>query len=308
MSLDRESIERKNFPVDERGYDPAAVDAHLSALADEVEVLRRGAQHSPAETLAGAVSEQVRGIVEAAESSAEEIIRGAELEAQDIRARASQATEQATGEAQRVRERATAQAREYVERLSSSISTLLGRLDAIDGELHSLTVSLRSETERLRGELAALEDELEGVTGVTDASAPVFEATPTAPARAPARFSEPISAPVRVQEPAVSAEVTEPEAEVSEGPAELASESAKLGDEPVAEFPTAGAEASAQAGADLPASEQPTSQDIEGARLIALNMALNGNPREETERYLAENYDLANRQRLLDEVYASVQG
>jgi hypothetical protein len=102
--------------------------------------------------------------------------------------------------------------------------------------------------------------------------------------------------------------VTEPEAEVSEGPAELAPESAKLGDEPVAEFPTAGAEASAQAGADLPTSEQPTSQDIEGARLIALNMALNGTPREETERYLAEKYNLANRQRLLDEVYASVQG
>lgn len=307
MSLDRESIERKNFPVDERGYDPAAVDAHLSALADEVEVLRRGAPHSPTVTLAGAVSEQVRGIVEAAETSAEEILRGAELEAQDIRARASQATAQATGEAQRVRERATAHAREYVERLSGSISTLLGRLDTIDGELGSLTVSLRSETERLRGELAALEDELEGVTGVTDASAPVFEATPAALA-APARFSEPVSAPARVQEPAVSAEVTEPEAEVSDGPAAPATESAKLGDEPVAEFPTTGAEASAQAGADLPASEQPTSQDIEGARLIALNMALNGTPREETERYLAENYDLANRQRMLDEVYASVQG
>ena len=69
-----------------------------------------------------------------------------------------------------------------------------------------------------------------------------------------------------------------------------------------------GVEASARAGVDLSASEQPTSQDIEGARLIALNMALNGTPREETERYLAENYDLANRQRLLDEVYASVQG
>ena len=106
----------------------------------------------------------------------------------------------------------------------------------------------------------------------------------------------------------MSAEVTEPEAELSEGPAELAPESAKLGDEPVAEFPAPGAEASAHAGADLPAFEQPTSQDIEGARLIALNMALNGTPREETERYLAENYDVANRQRLLDEVYASVQG
>jgi hypothetical protein len=35
-------------------------------------------------------------------------------------------------------------------------------------------------------------------------------------------------------------------------------------------------------------------------------MALNGQDRAETDRYLAENFDLADRQRLLDEVYASV--
>ena len=46
----------------------------------------------------------------------------------------------------------------------------------------------------------------------------------------------------------------------------------------------------------------------EGARLIALNMALNGTPREETDRYLAENFEIPNRGQLLDEVYASVQG
>ena len=48
--------------------------------------------------------------------------------------------------------------------------------------------------------------------------------------------------------------------------------------------------------------------DTEGARLIALNMALNGTPREETDRYLAENFNLPDRRGLLDEVYASVEG
>ena len=48
--------------------------------------------------------------------------------------------------------------------------------------------------------------------------------------------------------------------------------------------------------------------DIEGARLIALNMALNGTPREETDRYLAENFELVDRRGLLDEVYACVDG
>ncbi|MDQ3740277.1 MAG: hypothetical protein M3389_04955, partial [Actinomycetota bacterium] len=48
--------------------------------------------------------------------------------------------------------------------------------------------------------------------------------------------------------------------------------------------------------------------DVEGARLIALNMALNGQSRDETDRYLAENFDLADRKSLLDEVYESVGG
>jgi len=48
--------------------------------------------------------------------------------------------------------------------------------------------------------------------------------------------------------------------------------------------------------------------DVEGARLIALNMALNGQSRAETDEYLAENFDLSNRAALLDEVYATVEG
>ena len=52
----------------------------------------------------------------------------------------------------------------------------------------------------------------------------------------------------------------------------------------------------------------PEPDDTEGARLIALNMALNGTPREETDRYLAEHYKLNDRGGLLDEVYASVEG
>src|SRR5215211_6741319 len=53
-----------------------------------------------------------------------------------------------------------------------------------------------------------------------------------------------------------------------------------------------------------PAEAEP---DVEGARLIALNMALNGEPREAADQYLAENFDLSDRAALLDEVYASVE-
>jgi hypothetical protein len=43
--------------------------------------------------------------------------------------------------------------------------------------------------------------------------------------------------------------------------------------------------------------------DEAGARLIALNMALSGTPRDETARFLAEHYDLPNAEALLDDVY-----
>jgi hypothetical protein len=48
--------------------------------------------------------------------------------------------------------------------------------------------------------------------------------------------------------------------------------------------------------------------DEAGARLIALNMALSGTPREETARYLAEHFALADAEALLDDVYARVDG
>ena len=46
----------------------------------------------------------------------------------------------------------------------------------------------------------------------------------------------------------------------------------------------------------------------EGARVIALNMALSGSPRDETARYLSENFELDDPEALLDEVYARVSG
>ena len=57
-----------------------------------------------------------------------------------------------------------------------------------------------------------------------------------------------------------------------------------------------------------PAAAKASDGEAESARLIALNMALNGESREATDKYLADNYDLSDRAALLDEVYASVGG
>ncbi len=56
-----------------------------------------------------------------------------------------------------------------------------------------------------------------------------------------------------------------------------------------------------------PEAPTPENGDLDGARLIALNMALNGESREEADRYLAENFELADRGKLIDEVFAAIE-
>lgn len=83
----------------------------------------------------------------------------------------------------------------------------------------------------------------------------------------------------------------------------------QAGDAPVAAPETAKTTRAPKAApAPAPAKEPDVDADVEGARLIALNMALNGESREATDQYLAENFDLGDRSALLDEVYASVEG
>ncbi|MEA2394582.1 MAG: hypothetical protein QOJ82_2473, partial [Solirubrobacteraceae bacterium] len=54
-----------------------------------------------------------------------------------------------------------------------------------------------------------------------------------------------------------------------------------------------------------PAPAAASGADAEAARIVALDMALSGTPRAETDRYLAEHYAVADREALLDEVYAA---
>jgi len=58
-----------------------------------------------------------------------------------------------------------------------------------------------------------------------------------------------------------------------------------------------------EVGDEAPAAPQGRSTDVDGARIVALERALGGRPRDETDRYLAEHYDLPDRATLLGEVY-----
>jgi DivIVA domain-containing protein len=200
---------RVDFPSNRRGYDPAAVDAHLDRIADEVDELRRrAAVPAPLSAQAG---DQVKAIVEAAERGAQEI-----------------------------RDAARADAREHVAGVTTAADRLRERIEQMERDITQLVVDLRTGAERLRGDL-------DGLQAGTDALSEVrHDALPEAAAPEPAR--------------------PEP-----------------------------------------PARDASKNGDSAAARIVALDMALSGTPREHTDRYLAENYDVPDRAALLDEVYAAAE-
>jgi DivIVA domain-containing protein len=205
--VDRDAIERRDFPVGRRGYEQTAVDEHLRRVADEMERLRGRRPPAPPAPLAAGASEQVRLILEAAETSAAE-----------LRADAGRRTS------------------EHVAEVRGATTSMLARLDDLERELGTLLDALRASGERLNEGLARLHDQ----TGELGAAAAAPPEEVTAADEAPA---------------------------------------------PAADAVVAG------------------DGDEAGARLIALNMALSGTPREETARYLAQNFDLADANALLDDVY-----
>jgi hypothetical protein len=298
LALDRQSIEKRDFPIARRGYDPAAVDEHLAVIAVEVANVQRdvGSVTGGAESLASAASEQVRAIVDAAERSAVEI----ERQAQDA---ARRTEEQARLDAERTRQDAVERAQDHVGSVSQATNLMLQRVDAMESELGALVEALRTGANRLSADLALLEGNMSELYGAAAAGTMPPEHDLEELAVAPEPEPVPVRDEPRLEELATPPAPPEPveEALVAEAPDEELAEPApetRISDTP----PPAEEELATE-----PLAAGGGSADAEGARLIALNMALNGQSREETDRYLAENFDLADRARLLDEVYSSLE-
>jgi DivIVA domain-containing protein len=183
-------------------------------------------------------------------------------------ARVQKILEAAETTADQLRADAGEEAREHVHRVSTAARELLERLGAMHDELGSMMDRLREEAGRLSAELRTLERDIVEL-------APPVEEEPELAAEEPEPEPEP--------EPV--AEVPEPE-------------------EPVEGTPeTAAGKARSKRGR-AKAAPQTNADDEEAARLVALDMALAGTPRDETERYLAEHYVLADPGAILDDVYA----
>jgi DivIVA domain-containing protein len=236
--VDRDEIERQDFPAARRGYDAAAVHEHLRRVADEFEALAARPREA---SLAEGTSAHVRAILEAAETSARELREDAGREASD-----------------------------HVERVGDAARELLTKLDRLQGELDRLLGGVRSSAEGLAGSLGELSRDV---------------GTLRAPAAAPA-------------EPGPAESATLASAPAEPGPAESAAPADFAAPAPESAAPEPSA-------APAAAANGARSDDEPGARLVALNMALEGTPREQTASYLAEHYELPDVEALLDEVYAS---
>jgi hypothetical protein len=211
-----------------------------------------------------------------ASSQVQVIVEAAEASAAEIereaREQAGRISKEAARDSQRVRDESIERSQEHVGKVHEATALMLQRVDAMESELSALVESLRTGANRLNADLSLLSGnmgELYDAAGETQAApAPVAPAAPE---------PEPELDVVVVEEVIVA--VVEEDA-IDETPEEYAAE----------------------------IDETRVEEDVEGARLIALNMALNGQSRAETDRYLAENFDLSDREALLDEVYATVEG
>jgi F0F1-type ATP synthase membrane subunit b/b' len=306
VELDRQSIEKRDFPIGRRGYDPAAVDAHLRALATEVEELRRTLEHRAGESLGSSAGTQVQGILEAAEATAADIEQKASEDARQTRA-------EADSNAERTRANAVERAQAHVAAVAQATAVLIERVESMDGEASTLVESLRAGAGRLSSELMTVETNM---AELYDAAAGRGSHAPQAGSRQEDLLQDD-SSPTTV--PAGDAVADVP---VRQGHSEFVPTTAPAPTAtPVASVPPPSTPAAGSpATPPLPFSEQspPTPSESnrpqasadngEGARLIALNMALNGDSRAATDRYLAEHYQLTDRQQLLDEVYAVIEG
>lgn len=200
MTLDRQSIEKRDFPIARRGYDPAGVDAHLARIADELDQSRRESDRAATGGVAGNASTHVQQIVEAAEATAEQLMREAQTEAAELR-------ERAAGDAQRARQEALEESRDHVAKVGEATTRMLQRVEAMDAELGTMIEGLRTGVNRLVADLALLEGNIADLHEQHGGVAPVSSAY-TASLKPAAALPAPVDAE------AIDAEAIEPAAEL----------------------------------------------------------------------------------------------
>jgi DivIVA domain-containing protein len=187
--MKREDITRTDFPTARKGYDQAAVDAHLREVADAYSELGKRVGSA---SLAEIAAEKVSSIVEAAEAKAREIEADAKREADELLSQAR------------------AQSREQIERAQSSVAKLVGQAD----ELRERVGAMAREVGAGAGPGAETEP---GPEVVPEPAPPEPEVDPT-----PVTVPEPTPTPIPEPEPPLTPEPEPPLPAASNGADEQA--------------------------------------------------------------------------------------
>ena len=198
----------------------------------------------------------------------ERLRRQAEIEARVIRDAAVRSAQQITSEAQR-------DARVRLRDAADHVAAVLERLEERETELSQVIGGLRSEAGRLAADIHILREAAADAQADT-AAPPERSSAPPPPASAP----------------------REPEEGDAGG-----SSSREPPHEPTA---SAGARNGEPDGDSIDGlnAEKVAGIDQEVARLVALNMAFDGTPRDQAARYLERAFALEDPSAVLDEVYA----
>jgi DivIVA domain-containing protein len=269
MELEREFIEGKTFESARRGYDRDEVDRHLHEVAVAVAQFKEQARVNN-ESLGGAAASQVRSVLEAAEKSASELREEAEREANETRdtarREAARTTDSAAERARQIYETAEGQVAERLQSVQDETSRMLERAGSVEQEIGRLIEGLSEAVSLMEN----LRDGARSLKG----------------------------------------ELEQTESNLSGLREARAQQSANGGTSSDGQASSDGEQSWRDSGNDakVVSSEAQRFHErrgAEGARLIALNMALNGTPRDETEQYLADNFNLDDHQAILDEVYRS---
>jgi DivIVA domain-containing protein len=181
--------------------------------------------------------------------------------------------EAAEASAADIRQGAAVQGREHVARVAEAADTLRARIDALEADVTEMIATLRAGADRLRADLGEL-------------SAGAAALGPAAGGPVPEGVAE---SALGATVGSVSA-TAEPEGEVEDEPALAAVDEA------------------APAVAEPDAARAGRSQDVAGAQLVAYQWALDGRSREETDRYLAEQFDVPDRAALIEQAYRAAPG
>ena len=286
--MEREEIVRDDFPTVRKGWSPEAVEAHLRAVADWVAATNSRAKEKATPT-ADAASERVGAVLAAAESAAAELIEEAEAEAERIviaaRAEADQIRAAARTESEQAVDAASREASSRVEQAQAAVEGLVAQADRLRAQVSALGRDLASNVPGL-GSSPSTEPGLDEI--------PEMPAEPTGEGKAEAEPEK--------SEPKATETVAEPKAAAEPKP--------KAAPKPAAARKPTDDEliARLRASAEAPEAEEPPAPAVSGseqgaARLVAMNMALDGSSREQIAKQLkAEFGSVEGVDSLLDDV------